>query len=661
MATYKTPGVYVEEISIFPPSVAEVETAIPAFIGYTEKAERKGESLRNKPTKIASLLEYQAYYGGAHAITQIDVVVDTSNNYAVEELTIPKRFYMYDALRLFFDNGGGECYIVSVGDFAATINNGDVTDPASSPGLMVGLDALKKYDEPTIILFPDAVLLGTEGELYSLQQKALSQCATLQDRVCVFDLMEGQLGWDDSISGFRNGIGINNLKYGAAYAPWLLSAYVKDVDFSLFDGHVVDTTTPLPNPVPLEAMTSNTTFNNLVVDAQTTLGDKATIATDLTPFRAPTLEDRYKSLSDAIDTEADAGADFAALLAHVRELALVFAGWNTSILGDNLGNDLDAYAESRLKTAVADLIALEREVVANNATFTTLPDDATVSSDYAAFDATGWLAGTVVSIVANGAGYAGASDLETAGNIEAALAPLHDALVAFAADVTEAAATHGRLTQSVLYDQHPIVGNIVNHIKRELAKTPPSGAIAGIYSYVDNTRGVHKAPANVSVSVVNGVTQMIDDAEQEGLNVDTTSGKSINAIRTFTGKGTLVWGARTLAGNDNEWRYVPVRRFFNMVEESVKKATSFAVFEPNDANLWTKVKGMIDNYLLQKWQEGALAGARPDDAFFVKVGLGQTMTAQDILEGRLIVEIGMAVVRPAEFIILRFSHKLQQS
>jgi phage tail sheath protein FI len=145
------------------------------------------------------------------------------------------------------------------------------------------------------------------------------------------------------------------------------------------------------------------------------------------------------------------------------------------------------------------------------------------------------------------------------------------------------------------------------------------------------------------------------------LNVDSDTGKSINAIRAFAGKGTLVWGARTLAGNDNEWRYVPVRRFFNMVEESVKKSTYWAVFEPNDANTWVKVRGMIENYLTQKWREGALAGATTKDAFFVRCGIGITMTAQDILEGRMNVEIGMAVVRPAEFIILKFSHKLQTS
>ncbi|MDZ7961065.1 MAG: phage tail sheath family protein [Aulosira sp. DedQUE10] len=189
---------------------------------------------------------------------------------------------------------------------------------------------------------------------------------------------------------------------------------------------------------------------------------------------------------------------------------------------------------------------------------------------------------------------------------------------------------------------------------------PPSPLVAGQYATVDNTRGVFKAPANVALSSVIKPTIKITSAQQENLNVHPT-GKSINAIRAFTGKGTLIWGARTLAGNDNEWRYVPVRRFFNMAEESIKKATEGFVFEPNDANTWVKVRAMIENFLILQWRAGALAGAKPEQAFFVKVGLNETMTALDILEGRMIIEIGMAVVRPAEFIILKFSHKMQES
>lgn len=206
---------------------------------------------------------------------------------------------------------------------------------------------------------------------------------------------------------------------------------------------------------------------------------------------------------------------------------------------------------------------------------------------------------------------------------------------------------------------------LYNKIKTSLASErvvlPPSAAVAGVYASVDRDRGVWKAPANVSVSSVIGPVSKITGDEQEALNVDPTAGKSINAIRAFNGKGTLVWGARTLAGNDNEWRYVPVRRLFLMIEESSRKATSFAVFEPNDMTTWLKVKGMIESFLYGLWERGALAGPTPAAAFYVNVGLGKTMTTQDILEGRMIVEIGVAAVRPAEFIILRFSHKLQQA
>ena len=195
-------------------------------------------------------------------------------------------------------------------------------------------------------------------------------------------------------------------------------------------------------------------------------------------------------------------------------------------------------------------------------------------------------------------------------------------------------------------------------IKVEL---PPGCAMAGIYAKVDADRGVWKAPANVPVSAVNELTLKISANYQELLNVDPSTGKSINAIRYFAGKGILVWGSRTLAGNDNEWRYVPVRRFCNMVEESVEKSSSWVVFEPNDAATWTKVKSMIESYLILLWRQGALAGSKPEDAFFVKVGLGATMTPLDILEGRMYIEIGVAVVRPAEFIILKISHIMQKT
>jgi phage tail sheath protein FI len=188
---------------------------------------------------------------------------------------------------------------------------------------------------------------------------------------------------------------------------------------------------------------------------------------------------------------------------------------------------------------------------------------------------------------------------------------------------------------------------------------PASSAMMGIYAFVDNARGVWKAPANVNITNAINPQYLITNQDQEGLNVDDLAGKSVNAIRTFEGRGpAIVWGARTLAGNDNEWRYIPVRRYFIMVEESVKNATNQFVFEPNDENTWVRVKSMIQNYLTQQWKSGALMGASVKEAFFIHIGLGETMTELDLLEGRMIVEIGLAVVRPAEFIILRFMHKM---
>lgn len=218
-------------------------------------------------------------------------------------------------------------------------------------------------------------------------------------------------------------------------------------------------------------------------------------------------------------------------------------------------------------------------------------------------------------------------------------------------------------TSSAVADQLITVERATrNFVEAQTITLYPGAAIAGVFAATDRNRGVWKAPANVSLTGVVKPAVTITHEDQEDLNIPNDGqGKSVNAIRSFTGKGILVWGARTLAGNDNEWRYVPVRRLFIFVEESIKKATEFVVFEPNDANTWLRVKTMIQNFLTNLWKDGALAGATPDDAFFVNVGLNETMTPQDILEGKLIIEIGMAAVRPAEFIILKFSHKLQES
>ena len=179
---------------------------------------------------------------------------------------------------------------------------------------------------------------------------------------------------------------------------------------------------------------------------------------------------------------------------------------------------------------------------------------------------------------------------------------------------------------------------------------PPSGAMAGIYARTDVERGVHKAPANEVVRGCTGLSCAYNEGEQDVLNPI-----GVNLIRSFTGRGIRVWGARTISSN-GLWKYLNVRRLFIYVEESIKADTSWVVFEPNSTELWDRVTRTIETFLSTCWRDGALAGSTPSEAFFVECG-PTTMTQDDIDNGRLICQIGIAPVKPAEFVIFRITQK----
>ncbi len=883
---YKTPGVYVKEISTFPPSVVSVETAIPAFIGYTEKAiDADGNYLTMVPTRIKSLLDFESYFGGDYRPATYQVQLDTSNN-TLETVTplnssnTQRRYYLYGCLRHFYANGGGPCYIVSVGSYSDDPSLGDTTTPA---GLEGGLFSLQRFDEPTLLVFPDGVSL-TAVELGSLQGRALAQCEKLQDRFVIMDLHQGNLAPSislDPAEAFRNGVSTNNLKYGAAYYPWLQTIYRTEVHFrhlsfvDLLGGSIPNTTleelfdeteinqlvtdtigadAAVETVVTAVSGTANSSdltltqdnfaelvthfahlldllrqisvppsdptfdtsvrqqFTNLLLlpraiaramptldaDASTSIpeelnqaianlrGDSnlraaivalialekntdvmtavdssrtaSNVVTDYAAFNESTewLEpnaDNVQAVISAVNISELDRDNFAAMTEHfedllellrqipapptggdpdelaafessVRErfgnllllpraiaLAMQTLDERTTTSPENTPEELNQAVaslkgDSDLRAAIVALIALEK----NSDVMSAVADGRTTSdvvNDYAAFNAsTEWIEpnpnidddnipantvdfGTDLREIALNAAAALQGPFDTlsaailllfnsvdvipantedfgtdlhqiALNAAAALQGPFDTLSAAIVSLFEVTEFLANEAEKKLFANHPVMKAAVEKVQRTMSILPISGAVAGIYAAVDRTRGVWKAPANVSIADVVGPAVKINDADQETLNVHTT-GKSINAIRAFTGKGTLVWGARTLAGNDNEWRYVPVRRFFNMAEESIKKATEPFVFEPNDANTWVRVRAMIENFLTLQWRAGALVGAKTEQAFYVKVGLGETMTAQDILEGRMIVEIGMAVVRPAEFIILKFAHKMQVS
>lgn len=697
MATYKTPGVYVEEISLLPPSVAQVETAIPAFIGYTKMAEKDGQDLKNIPTRITSMLEYQLYFGGSrtHGSGDFELRLDESltGNYKVKQGTFKllKLLNMYNSVRHYFDNGGGPCYIVSAGGYADAIRAGDEGDGTSS-GLRVGLKAVEKYDEPTILVLPDAANLS-DNDFYSLQQMAIAQAGKLQDRVALLDLREyssvagtyqnkyfpaSQM--DNVYAEFRNRIGINDLKYAITYTPWLISSYAPDISYDIFKANVKNSAGA---SIDFTTVTSDPVLNNLVQKMEDSNADVEKVKASITAVLggATTINDRYLQLKNALtnpaNDEAAAVTAFNALLDFLSTLTLEIPKWKTSakFTSSQLLNDLDTYAKDTsagLAKTIADLLGFENNAAIKNGDPASL---STTAYNYAAYNSAEtiiWLSGLsdavfpapktdIATIASNGKTYAGADKKAKALTTTSDLDKIFKGLNDFIEKLKTSAGKYATSNKNALFSTHPVIAAAVTALQTNLGIVPPGGAVAGIYAKTDRDRGVWKAPANVSLNNVVAPLVMIDNTTQDGLNIDTEAGKSINAIRAFSGKGTLIWGARTLDGNSNEWRYISVRRFFNMVEESVKKSTYPFVFEPNDANTWVRVKGMIDNYLTILWRQGALAGAKPEHAFFVKIGLGQTMTAIDVLEGRLNVEIGMAAVRPAEFIILKFSHKMQES
>ncbi len=550
----RTPGVYVQEVATLPPSVAEVSTAVPAFIGYTERRDFGA-------SRITSFLEFQARYGTAPRTRFTARLGTVEGQPETPTLTLTRddaaRPNLFYALSHYFANGGGPCWIVPIG--------GGDTPKAD---FLAGIDRLEQEDEPTLILFPEAaqLLLGTANtdadlaDYSELAQRALAQCNKLKDRFVVLDVPGGR------VADFRNTVGIQNLSYGAAYHPYL-----------------------------------TTTINWLVDDA-----------------------------SVQVIVEGTGGA----------RLDLPNAGDGITVTFSG-----PAGSRPRVRVVMGDAAADPTFELQAGATLRIGDANGATGAEIV----TAWTAWTAINspggfnIQANGTGAATLSASGTTG------APM----VSGAGDPRPLSEL--KSTRTAEYNL------IKDALTRQRVILPPSAAVVGAYASVDRDRGVWKAPANVSLAGVIGPVTRMTDTEQEGLNVDSTAGKSINAIRDFTGRGTMIWGARTLAGNDNEWRYVPVRRLFITIEESTKKASAFAVFEPNDATTWLKVKGMIESYLYSLWERGALAGSKPDSAYFVNVGLGKTMTAQDVLEGRLIVEIGVAAVRPAEFVVLRFMHRLQQA
>jgi uncharacterized protein len=539
-AQRKTPGVYVTEVSAFPPSVVGVETAVPAFIGYTHKAKLGSRSVAMTPVAITSFAEFQQIFGpepdpdgtfpqdppvsfvfaevtktdpnkpdpnkpdpnnpdpnkpdpskpdpSKPEVTPVDFTIQ-DKDYSLTLKPDAKRFYLSSSIRLFYANGGGNCYVVSVGNYDA---------PVDSKKLIDGLDAIHDQVGPTILVVPDSTLVTTG--FADVAAKMLRQCKELGDRVALLDVpgadkIDPRLpgAMDKPVEDFRTAVGTEGLSYGMAYFPFLNTSIYEATDF-------------------------------------------------------------------------------------------------------NYAN-LDSTGLEALKTALKAVV------------------DPTGKSK------------------------------------DAAVTKMND-------KIGKISATCDKALNNDLSAAFPVLKQIYSLMARSLNVLPPSGAMAGVFTYVDNARGVWNAPANISLTSVSGPTFKVTAKTQENLNVP-IEGKAINAIRDFVGQGTLVWGARTLDGNSNDYRYIQVRRTLVYVEQSIKAALNPFVFAPNNGQTWVAVTAMISNFLNDLWTQGGLMGAKASEAFSVQCGLGSTMTGLDILNGYLRVQVTLQMIHPAEFIELTVSQKMQ--
>lgn len=690
MTAYKTPGVYVEEIVKFPPSVAQVETAIPAFIGYTEKATNKIKGdLKGIPTRITSMLEYETFFGFAKPETTIDVTIndnevdgETVQSIVVDQPSSREPFLMYYSMQMYFANGGGPCYITSIGRYGSDLDASDtqVTGIVADTDFNTGLAAVRKVDEVTLIVFPDATALTDDTTFYGLYNSALTQCNELQDRFTIIDTRtyDATSPTDANIGILRDKVNLEKdyLKYGAAYYPHVKTILNYSYNASnIMLKHTASSGTAVSGIIAdVTAQATIVQTNRDAIEAQIAILAALNPASDTavggdSDF-PDTVRDAAAAVIEAINTSLDAiAAANMEITTKTQAAADAVASEDATLQGElealingTVAPANDGLAEFFASGAIKNVTEYTDDTKGVNADYAIVLGDYANATAYAA-DINAKMSGFLTYINTTNQLL-----VSPPGLLDAYLDFLNDpAATALLAKLAEAnvADDGGAYDDKTLAELQTLNNALYNQILAEIGnlplELPPSSAMAGVYARVDTDRGVWKAPANVGLNYVIEPSVQVSHDDQKDLNVDTIAGKSINAIRTFTGKGVLVWGARTLAGNDNEWRYVPVRRFFNMAEESIKKATEQFVFEPNDKNTWVRVKAMIDNFLTTQWRAGALAGPTPDKAFYVNIGLGETMTAQDILEGNMIVEIGMAVVRPAEFIILRFSHKMQEA
>jgi uncharacterized protein len=601
MATqqYKTPGVYIQEPNSFPPSIVGVDTAVPCFIGYTEFArDADNRSLKLTPKRIESMAEYVQCFGRG----------------------FPEQYYLT---------------IVPQGekDDAEDADEGEEDEAAAAPAAAPAAPAAAAAATPAI---PDddqnwgkISLDGTN--IYRLVEVGAASF-NLYNSMRLFFANGGGTCYIISCGLYSDGIA----------APKMISALAACAAL------LGPTMVVIPDAVLLK---SKTEFDRVAAAMMNTCGKAGDRMAILDVYGAEGLRPRdkwdkvYKVVEDFRD-----GIRSQVAPEYWRFGAAYFPPLVTSVVSpdeidiSNFSQDPDKLIV--LKDALTYVVGAtypDPKAAAPNPAPLTAEERKTIGTSGLRVPQLSQLNPKGKMVLENYISLIGESQpndfkptLPKAGEIPQL--------------------TNRQLTQALVATV-PGFQKLLAAVAATQGVLPASGAIAGVWTMNDQLRGVWNAPANTGITTMVMPKLPISHDQQEELNVP-VQGLAVNAIRTFQGRGSLIWGARTLDSNSNDWRYIQVRRTMIYVEQSVRQALEAMVFKPNTAQTWVTVVSMIESFLHGLWAAGGLMGGSPGEAYKVQAGLGSTMTPQDVLEGVMRVHITLQMVHPAEFIELTFKQQM---
>jgi phage tail sheath protein FI len=623
MPEYLAPGVFIEEVSYRAKSIEGVSTTTTGFVGPTLFGPTDLE-----PDILTSLVEFERIYGGRGRLVWAGAEIDN---------------YMWNAARAFFEEGGKRLYVARVFNPINNTNDGRARRTNPVGGLRLSAR------------FPGAAGNGRLSLQFALGQNRLAVDSSGKQ-------IKGLAHGDIVHVSFHPGTS------GATAPAGLVGFYLLEWDGAAAEWKMTDPGDPGGTPaVPAKTLQlSSGDIDDKVWIRRATVSAFYEPATANLPTFAMVdlaLDNRHTS-GGTPDSLLNVFAKEPANVGLARSLPILIerSSGTTDPTGLDLVNSFTSAGGGATTVRLSDLTADTVDLSKTTLTFVLDNGNDGIEPTSSAYE------GAVDTVTNRSTGLKAFENLEDISIVAAPgssagaanAQPIANALIAHAQamkyriavidsirnqSISDVRAYRGKFDSKYAAFYYPWV-RIVDPVSNQENHYPPSGFVAGIYARNDVERAVYKAPANEVVNLAIGFEKNINKGQQEVLNPE-----AINCFRFFEGRGNRLWGARTMT-SDPEWKYVNLRRYFAYLERSIDKGTQWAVFEPNGERLWANVRRTIEDFLLNEWQNGALLGDRPEKSYFVKCDRS-TMTQNDLDNGRLVCQVGVAPLRPAEFVIFR--------